>query len=133
MARKKESQSFWLVLISDFRMNGGRFFVKGHFVYITMEMVESKRRLRFSWLTPEDKPFDFEMPKHLLPNKRLDLINAKDVEDKFIDLFNNTPVAAIPEAPIPIPIEKVPPGKRKKLMLAKKKQREHRIRERQDQ
>lgn len=124
---REESHSFWTILVSEVSIMKGRYQVKGHFAYITLRIVSGTKRLSFSWLTPEDSPFLFELPHELFPSKRFDLISPKDVADQFIELFSKVPVATIPEAPISLPLEKLPPRKRRKALLAAKKKREKQI------
>lgn len=121
---KGNAESFWTVLISEVGIQKGRYRVKGHFAYVTLRIVEGKKRLSFSWLTPEDEPFELDLPPFLFPHKRFDKIAPLDVEQRFIELFDRVPVATIPEAPISLPLEKLPPRKRRRALEAAKKKRE---------
>jgi hypothetical protein len=124
---KEEAESFWTVLISEVSLLKGRYRVKAHFAYVTLRVVSGKKQLSFAWLTPEDEPFLFDLPPSLFPNKRFDMIAPKDVEDRFVELFDRVPVATIPEAPISLPLEKLPPRKRRRALEAAKKKREKQI------
>ncbi len=131
MAKKdhtnETSESFWTILISEVSLQKGRYRVKGHFAYVTLRIVDKKKQLNFAWLTPEEEPFVFDLPQALFPNKRFDRIAPLDVELRFVELFDRVPVATIPEAPISLPLEKLPPRKRRRAMAAAKKNREKRI------
>jgi hypothetical protein len=130
MAKKKQKEaveSFWTLLLSDVRMNAGRYRVRGHFAYVTIRVVERVKRLSFHWLTPEDEPFAFDLPPFLFPGKRFDRIAPQDVTNAFIQLFDRVPVATIPEAPISLPLHKLPPRKRDRALRAAKKKREKTI------
>jgi hypothetical protein len=124
---KQEVESFWTVLVSEVRLQKGRYRVKGHFAYVSLRIVSGVKRISLSWLTPEDEPFEFDLPPALFPNKRFDRIAPLDVELRFIELFDRVPVATIPEAPISLPLEKLPPRKRRRALLAAKKKREKQI------
>jgi hypothetical protein len=124
---KEEVESFWTVLISEVRIQKGRYRVKGHFAYVTLRIVSGNKRLSFSWLTPEDEPFEFDLPPFLFPGKRFDKIAPLDVERRFIELFDRVPVATVPEAPISLPLEKLPPRKRRRALQVARKKREKSI------
>ncbi len=121
------AESFWTILVSEVSLQKGRYRVNGHFAYVTLRMVENTKRLTFSWLTPEEEPFVFDLPQALFPNKRFDRIAPLDVELRFIELFDRVPVATIPEAPISLPLEKLPPRKRRRALMTAKKQREKKL------
>jgi hypothetical protein len=127
-----ETNSFWTVLLSDLRLSGGRAYARGHFAYVTIGVVGTQKRIQLLWLTPEDKPFELELPKPLFPSKRLDMISMKDIEERFVELLETLPVSVIPEAPLPIPAEKLPPSTRRKVLNAARKAREERINRRFD-
>jgi len=121
------SESFWTLLISEVGILKGRYRVKGHFAYVTLRIVSGVKRMSFSWLTPEENPFLFDLPPFMFPNKRFDQISPQDVENRFIELFDLVPVSTIPEAPISLPLEKLPPRKRRRAMMAAKNKREKQI------
>lgn len=131
MAKKdrtdETAESFWTILISEVSLQKGRYRVKGHFAYVTLRIVERTKQLNFAWLTPEEDPFVFDLPQALFPHKRFDRIAPLDVELRFIELFDLVPVATIPEAPISLPLEKLPPRKRRRALAAARKGREKRI------
>jgi hypothetical protein len=81
----------------------------------------------FAPITPEDQPFELSLPPFMFPKERFDKISPDDVYRKFIELLEDTPFTAIPEAPIDIPLEKIPPKKRRKILDAAKKAREREI------
>ena len=124
---KEEVRSFWTVLISEVSLKRGRYRVKGHFAYVTLRMVGNDKRLSLAWLTPEDEPFQFDLPSFLFPDKRFDKISPLDVEQRFVELFDLVPVATIPEAPISLPLEKLPPRKRRRALDIAKKKREKQL------
>jgi hypothetical protein len=121
---KEEVESFWTVLISEASLQKGRYQVRGHFAYVTLRLIDGRKKLSLAWLTPEDEPFKFDLPPFLFPKKRFDKIAPLDVEQRFIELFDLVPVATIPEAPISLPLEKLPPRKRRRALALAKKRRE---------
>jgi len=124
---KVVGESFWTILISEMNLQKGRYQVKGHFAYVTLRMEGGRKRLSLAWLTPEEEPFQFDLPPFLFPNKRFDKIAPIDVAQRFIELFDRVPVATIPEAPISLPLEKLPPRKRRRALELAKKKREKQI------
>jgi len=124
---KEDVESFWTVLISEASLQKGRYRVKGHFAYVTLRLIDGRKKLSLAWLTPEDAPFEIDLPPFMFPDKRFDKIAPLDVELRFVELFDRVPVATIPEAPISLPLEKLPPRKRRRALQAAKKKREKQL------
>jgi len=123
----EHAESFWTILLSEVSLQKGQYRVKGHFAYVTLRIQGGTKKMSLSWLTPEDRPFEFDLPPHLFPGKRFDKISPLDVELRFVELFDQVPVSTIMEAPINLPIEKLPPRKRRRALMAAKKKREKQI------
>lgn len=122
-----ERQAFWSVLLGDVRYTKGDYRIKGRFIYGVLTVDGLVKSCYFAPITPEDQPFELSLPPFMFPKERFDKISPDDVYRKFIELLEDTPFTAIPEAPIDIPLEKIPPKKRRKILDAAKKAREREI------
>jgi len=121
---KPRFEPFWTIKVGDIRYNKGMYRIKAHFIYCVVTVQGSVKSLDFAYLTPMDEPFELELPRWMFPKKRFDHISPHDVYRRFVDLFGTIPFTAIPEAPVSLPFEKIPPSKRAKMIKAMKKQRE---------
>jgi hypothetical protein len=121
---KPRFEPFWTIRIGDIRYNKGSYQIKAHFIYCVLTVQGSDKFLDFASLTPEDAPFELVLPKWMFPKKRFDHISPHDIYRQFVNLFSTVPFAAVPEAPVSLPFEKIPPSKRAKMMAAAKQDRE---------
>jgi len=124
---KPRFEPFWTVRIGDIRFNKGLYRIKAHFIYCVLTVQGHDKSLDFAYLTPEDEPIDLVLPKWMFPKKRFDHISPHDIYRQFVNLFGSIPFAAVPEAPISLPFEKIPPSKRAKMIAGAKKAREKRL------
>lgn len=119
--QKPRFEPFWTVRIGDIRYNKGVYCIKAHFIYCVLTVQGSQKSLDFAYLTPQDNPLEMELPKWMFPKKRFDHISPHDIYRQFVNMFGTIPFTAIPEAPVSLPFEKIPPSKRAKMMAAAKK------------
>jgi hypothetical protein len=74
-----------------------------------------EKDLNYHYLTPRDKPFEFEIPPWFFEKKTIDKVTSKDVVNQFVRLLKEK-IDIIPPRPIEIPWNKIPPSKRKKII-----------------
>jgi len=122
-----ERQAFWSVILGDVRYNKGDYRIKGRFIFGVLTVDGLTKTCFFQEITPLDQPFELVLPPFMFPRERFDRISPDDVYKKFIELLEDTPFTAIPEAPIDIPLEKIPPKKRRRILDAARKAREKEI------
>ena len=118
---KPRFEPFWTIKIGDIRYNKGVYRIKAQFIYCVITVQGSNKSLDFAYLTPMDEPFELELPKWMFPKVRFDHISPHDIYRQFVHMFGTIPFMAIPEAPIALPFEKIPPSKRAKMIKAAKK------------
>lgn len=126
-APKPRFEPFWTIKIGDIRFNKGSYRIKAQFLYCVLTVQGHDKFLDFAYLTPEDEPLEMVLPKWMFPKKRFDHISPHDIYRQFVNLFSTIPFTAIPEAPISLPFDKIPPSKRDKMIAAKKKVREKQL------
>jgi hypothetical protein len=89
--------------------------VHGYFIYVILYTQGLEKNLHYNYLTPPDKPFEFDIPPWFFEKKTIDHVTSKDVVNQFVRLMKER-VEIIPPKPIEIPWHKIPPSKRKKII-----------------
>ena len=121
---------FLTFVVKEIRIAAGRYTVFGQLaiVYMRYDEKDQLQGLRPHWLTPTDKPIEFDLPPDVLRDKQFDKISPHDVTLAVVELLSELPVSVIPEAPLRLPhLERIPPHKRRKAMKALHKKRDDKI------
>jgi hypothetical protein len=113
-------KKFWSIIINKIEISptaqmGIRARVLGWFIYVIMRAGKNNRSLNYHYLTPRDRPFEFDVPSWFFEDKTVDKITARDVVNQFIRLMK-VPVEVIPPRPLDLPWHKLPPSKRKEII-----------------
>jgi len=113
---------FWTFSSKDIRFGASGIHVTGWFIWchvtnIAPEGDEEHMGLRMHYLTPFDQPMTFELPISMVDG-RLDTMNAQDVLGSLIKIFGDLPFQKVPEAPVELPLHKIPPSRREAIQRA---------------
>lgn len=114
------TKKFWSILITKMEIAPGlqqevRATVHGYFIYVILYTKGLEKDLKYFYLTPLNRPFEFEIPPWFFGKKTIDRVTSKDVVNQFTHLMREK-IEVIPPRPIEIPWHKIPPSKRKKMI-----------------
>lgn len=91
--------------------------IEGYFIICT-ETVQNGIKDTIPYpLTPMGETVRIEIPPWLLKNKSVDEVSAKDVVELFSE-FLSRPFEVIGPPPLDVPMHKIPPSKRSKVVEA---------------
>lgn len=125
-------KKFWTVIIHSIEIAPNQMMqiqakVRGWFIYVIMTAGKYARNLDYHYLTPRDRPFEFDIPPWFFEDKTIDRVTSKDVVNQFIRLMK-TQVDVVPPKPLDIPWHKIPVSKRKEIIAKLLQQQESELR-----
>ncbi len=121
---KADISEFWTWIPKSVTCSGQGITASGWFAYMAITYDETdinkhNPNLKVHYLTPADQPMTFALPMWMVKNKSMEQISAMDIKEVLCALFAKT-FRDIPDAPISIPIEKIPPHRREAIRQALK-------------
>jgi len=125
METKPQSRDFWSFAVtkSEVSVRGEEpnvapvLTVEGYFVYCKHIVQGLDEEIATFPLTPLGETIRLEIPPWFFEDRAIDEINARDIVSRFAKLLA-TPFEIIGPPPLDIPIEKVPPSKRRTVIAA---------------
>jgi hypothetical protein len=95
----------------------------GYFVVVTLQVQGLQFGHDLHYLTPEEEPMKWRLPRWLFPDTAPEDITARQVTQALVTMFATCPFDIVPPAPLEVPWHNIPPSKHKALRVKMERER----------